>query len=137
MGGHLLNCVMLIDDDEPTNYLNRVVLEEAKLCRYIHVAQSAVEALNYLSQTSASGDFDWPLPELIFLDINMPAIDGWKFLEKYRQLPDSKKAKVIIMMLTTSLNPEDEIRAGEYPEVSGFYHKPLTVDDLLNIRALF
>jgi CheY-like chemotaxis protein len=113
-----LNCILLIDDDEPTNFLNKMTLEQMGCTRQIQVAQSGQEALNYL----AGAD---PRPDLIFLDINMPAMDGWEFLERYKQLPAGQKADIVLIMLTTSLNPDDEIRTRTIPEIAGFENKPL------------
>lgn len=118
-----LNCILLIDDDEPTNFLNRLTLEQAGCARQIQVAQSGQEALEYLRDGA-------PRPDLIFLDINMPAMDGWEFLERYRGLPFSRKADIVLIMLTTSLNPDDEKRTRAIPEVSGFEHKPLSHEQL-------
>jgi CheY-like chemotaxis protein len=121
-----LNCILLIDDDEPTNYLNKLTLEQAGCTRQIRVAQSGQEALNYLQNAT-------PRPDLIFLDINMPAMDGWEFLERYRTLPDARKADIVLIMLTTSLNPDDEIRTRAIPEVAGFENKPLSQEQLNNL----
>jgi CheY-like chemotaxis protein len=118
-----LNCILLIDDDEPTNFLNRLTLEQAGCARDIRIAQSGQEALDYLRNCGSSGA---PRPDLIFLDINMPAMDGWEFLEKYRLLPAEQKAEIVLIMLTTSLNPDDEVRTQAIPEVSGFENKPLS-----------
>jgi len=118
-----LNCILLIDDDEPTNFLNRLTLEQAGCARQIQVAQSGHEALEYLRNAALR-------PDLIFLDINMPAMDGWEFLERYRGLPSSRKADIVLIMLTTSLNPDDEKRTLAIPEVSGFEHKPLSQEQL-------
>lgn len=126
-----LNCILLIDDDEPTNFLNKMVIEEVDCTERIEIMQSAREALRYLSNTTNKGKY--PQPDLIFLDINMPAMDGWEFLEKYNQLHNEQKAKIIVVMLTTSFNPEDELKARNIAGVSGFRNKPLTTDVLKQI----
>jgi CheY-like chemotaxis protein len=118
-----LNCILLIDDDEPTNFLNKMTLEQSGCTSQIHIAQSGQEALDYLREA-------FPRPDLIFLDINMPAMDGWEFLEKYRNLPPARKADIVLIMLTTSLNPDDELRTRAIPEVSGFENKPLNREQL-------
>lgn len=127
-----LTCVLLVDDDEPTNYLNRIILEQSDCTTNIQVVHSGQDALNYLTNKGpfAKNGKDYPRPDLIFLDINMPAMDGWEFLDKYRQLPDEQKGRIIMVMLTTSLNPDDEQKAREIPEISGFKHKPLTKEVL-------
>ena len=123
-----LDCILLIDDDEPTNFLNRLTLEQSGCVRQIRIAQSGQEALDFLMDAQLR-------PDLIFLDINMPAMDGWEFIERYRGLPPARKADIILIMLTTSLNPDDERRTRAIPEVAGFEHKPLSqaqLDNLLN-----
>ena len=122
-----LNCILFIDDDEPTNFLNKVTTEQSGCTDRVEVFQSGQEALEYLS-----GPF--PAPDLIFLDINMPAMDGWEFLDKYRELNRAKKEDIVLVMLTTSLNPDDELRTRSMREVAGFENKPLMesrLEDLL------
>ena len=80
---------------------------------------------------------DCPRPDLIFLDINMPAMDGWEFLGIYRTLPAEKKADTVLIMLTTSLNPDDELRTRAIPEVSGFEHKPLNQASLEKVLSKY
>jgi len=127
-----LNCILLIDDDEPTNFLNRMTVEQTACARHVAVAQSGEEALDILMGHSSSDTGpDCSHPDMIFLDINMPAMDGWEFLEKYRQLPEEKKTSIILIMLTTSLNPDDERRAMTIPEIAGFENKPLKEPQLL------
>jgi CheY-like chemotaxis protein len=130
-----LSCILLVDDDEPTNFLNRAALEEAGCAERIEVAQSGEAALSYLRQAGDPGS-SYPIPNLIFLDINMPAMDGWEFLSQYNVLRKAQRAEVVVVMLTTSLNPEDEIKAQSIPAISGFRCKPLTrsmLDSLLRI----
>ena len=122
-----LNCILLIDDDEPTNFLNKMTLEQSGCTRHIRIAQSGQAALEYLRGVPVD---DYPRPDLIFLDTNMPAMDGWEFLAQYQTLPAEKKADTVLIMLTTSLNPDDEKRTLEIPEVSGFENKPLSQSQL-------
>ncbi len=123
-----LSCILLIDDDEPTNFLNCHVLKEADCAEHIEVVQGAQDALDFLTNSGRFKNLNncFPAPELIFLDINMPAMDGWEFLDKYRFLSDGQRGKIVVVMLTTSLNPDDELKAKETPHVSGFANKPLT-----------
>lgn len=113
-----LRSILLIDDDEPTNFFSSLIIEDADCAENIQVAESGQTALGLLN------DDHIPSPDLIFLDINMPAMDGWEFLERYRQLPKGPQSKII--MLTTSLNPDDREKASKIKEVSGFETKPLT-----------
>ena len=123
-----LNCVLLVDDDEPTNFFNKMILEEFNCAENIEVADSGQDALNYLE--NAVDENDTSSPDLIFLDINMPAMNGWDFLERYSNLDKKHKANVVIVMLTTSLNPDDCAKANSIPDVSGFETKPLTAEKL-------
>ena len=125
-----LNCVLVIDDDEPTNFFTRMILEESGCTDHIKVMQSGQEALDYLAKSEQAGcdASRYPSPDLIFLDINMPAMDGWEFLVEYRNLNIADK--IIVVMLTTSLFPEDKLKAEGMPEISGFENKPLTAEKL-------
>jgi len=129
-----LNSVLLIDDDEPTNFYTQLIIEESGCADHIQVAQGGREALNYLSKTQhQKGENRFPCPDLIFLDINMPAMDGWEFLDEYKKLHKESQGKIIVVMLTTSLNPDDKAKANEMPEIAGFESKPLTEEKLHKI----
>jgi CheY-like chemotaxis protein len=131
-----LNCVLVIDDDEPTNYFNRMILESRGCAEHVKAVQTGKEALEYLTTAANepyAGAGAYPCPDLILLDINMPAMDGWEFLERYRKLDEVQRGKIVIVMLTTSLYPDDITRARSIPEISAFENKPLTMDKLNKI----
>jgi CheY-like chemotaxis protein len=127
-----IKTVLLVDDDEPTNFINKKIIQASDLVEAIHIANSGQEALAFLNRKSDQDDISAG-PDLIFLDINMPAMDGWEFLAHYKKLQDEQKAKVIIVMLTTSLNPDDEAKAKDMKEVCAFRNKPLTQQLLAEI----
>lgn len=125
-----LSCILLVDDDEATNFLHSLIIKRAGIEAHTQVTYNGEEALEYLCSKGryAANTPSFPQPGVIFLDINMPNMNGWEFLEAYHQLPEEQKADIVIAMLTTSINPDDELRANEQTELSGFLKKPLTVE---------
>jgi CheY-like chemotaxis protein len=127
-----LNCILLIDDDEPTNFLNELVIKQVDCAEKTVAVQSGQAALDFLKERINGG---YPQPELIFLDINMPVMNGWEFLEEYKKLDSDQKAKMVMVMLTTSLNPDDKDKADTIDAIDDFVSKPLTaeiVNEILN-----
>ena len=133
-----LRCILLIDDDEPTNFWNHFLLTKQNCAEHVVIAKSGREALDYhrhcMEAPVQSELYHWP--DLIFLDINMPRMNGWEFLEKYISLPWEGHRKALVVFLTTSLFPEDLAMAEAMPEVAGLENKPLTPATLENIWKL-
>ena len=121
-----LNCIMLIDDDEDDNYFHQIILRKMDVANHIQVAQTGLEALDYLEKENE-------VPDIIFLDINMPGMNGWDFLDEYKKLNPRQKTTVIIIMLTTSISPADQEKAEKMPEISSFQSKPMTAEMLNDI----
>lgn len=127
-----IRCILLIDDDPDDNFLHRMVIEDSGLIEEVRVAENGTEALAYLSHTH---DHYYVRPDLIFLDINMPGMNGFEFLEEYEKLPPEQKSGLVVLMLTTSLNPSDQRKATEFSTVGGYHAKPLTkamLQDVVN-----
>lgn len=122
-----INTVLLVDDDFATNYLHKMVIEEHGAFKNIAEAYDGQEAIDYLT-TEVDGVY--PRPDMIFLDINMPRMDGWEFLDAYAGLPEECKGGAVIAMLTTSLNPDDRERSQKYDCVKCFENKPLDLEKL-------
>lgn len=125
-----LNCILLIDDDETTNYVNTILIERAECAKEIRSVTSGHAALEYLTSVDENGNH--PQPDLIFLDINMPIMSGWEFIEEYHKLLPEQRGKVLVWMLSTSNNPEDRERALALGS-SGFMAKPLTISKLMDV----
>ena len=125
-----LNTVLLIEDDDTVNFYNDFLLKQLNVAENIIIRENGEEALEYL-KACAQGNAVFP--DLIFLDINMPVMNGFEFLEAYEGSPLSGPDAPLIVMLTTSLHPEDLKRADDYDSISEYIYKPLTHDKVNGI----
>lgn len=114
--------IIQIDDDFINNMANERLMRKMGVPFELKDFLDPTEALDFL--TSTDEDYD-----LILLDINMPRLNGWEFLDRYEQFPK----KFPIIMVTFSLDPNDQKRALSYPSLTGFYVKPLTRESIYEI----
>ena len=119
---------MLIDDNAIDNEVNAKLLQFSDLVESVIVKQSGINALNYLKNNI---DKDENLPDVILLDIYMPEMDGFGFLEEFKQLPEKITEHVTVYMLSSSQDNLDMNRAESNPYVYDVLKKPLDVNKLI------
>ncbi len=130
-----LSCVLLIDDDFATNFINKKIIQKTNITEHIQVALNGKEAIDYLCKQGKfeSVNDEFPQPQLILLDINMPVMDGWEFIEAYKNLNLENKEDIIVVMLSSSFNPADKSKAESIVEIAAFKQKPMSRDALYEI----
>lgn len=122
--------ILLIDDDYMSHYLTRRLLQKYGVTAHILTAANGAEGIRVLDSLSCDlgvGKTDWVL---VLLDLNMPVMDGWTFLDQYSVCLGHLPYRVEIFLLSSSINPDDRQKAATYPMVKGFLNKPLPVDRL-------
>ena len=129
------HAVMLVDDNEIDNLINQKMIEASNIAENIFVHSGAKSAIEFLKNIEklAKGPISLYLPEIIFLDIDMPLMDGFQFLDEFDRLSDSIKNHCKVIMLTSSLNPQDMNKAKKNQFVMKYINKPLTQENLKKI----
>ncbi|GEO03178.1 response regulator [Adhaeribacter aerolatus] len=126
-----LDLILLVDDDETTNYVNKRLLTSLNVAKEIKIMTNGQEALTYLQNAAAGGrEIN---PDLIFLDIKMPVMDGFTFLEAYERQELGNDKPIIIMMLTSSASFYDLERLKSFKKVKKHISKALTNADVREI----
>lgn len=126
------HAVMLVDDNEIDNLINQKMIEASSISEHIFIHSGAKSAIEFLKNVEklAKGPVSLYLPELIFLDIDMPLMDGFQFLDEFEKLSETIKDHCKVIMLTSSLNPQDMNKAKKNKYVMKYLNKPLTQDNL-------
>ncbi|TVR15358.1 MAG: response regulator [Balneolaceae bacterium] len=117
--------ICIIDDDEIFVIVAKKIMKVAGFSEEVKNYKNGKDAITYLKENASNEE---NIPEFIFLDLNMPLMDGWEFLHELEKLDLSKKVKVFIF--TSSIDPEDQKRSEEFSIVERFIEKPLTMQKL-------
>jgi len=125
-----IKLLVFVDDDYATNFYHKVIVRDSGMVDEFMFFSEPEKALAYFAELK--NQENPTIPDAIFLDINMPKIDGWEFLAQYAKIEVVKSP--IIIMLSTSINPADEEKAINNPLVKGFKNKPLSEELLQELQ---
>ena len=129
----MIDLVMLVDDNDTDNFISKRIIEITKFAKRVEIKNSGKSALQYLEDNQGNPD---NLPDLIFLDINMPIVDGFVFLFEFEMFPDELKKKCKVVILSSSDNKRDIEKIVDNEYVIKFITKPLTDNALNDVKAL-
>ena len=121
--------VLLVDDDKICNFITEATLNRLGVTEQIHAVLNGKEALEYINHMLTG---DRLLPDVILLDLNMPLMNGFQFIESFRKLDFPKKEEIKIVVLTSSENPEDIVEVKKLG-VDHYLTKPIKENKLLEI----
>ena len=123
-----LNHIVLVDDNETTSFLNNRLLGRLAVAERVSTFSRADEAFEQL-WGGKDGGSAVPAPDLVFVDLKMPGVSGFEFLELYNALPEPVQAQTVMAVLTTSMHGADTARVAQYPNVE-YLTKPLTEEKM-------
>ncbi|UZR99466.1 response regulator [Chondrinema litorale] len=129
-----VNCIMLVDDNPDDNFFHERIIKKSGAAEIVITKETGYDALEYLKLQRYQ---KLAHPQLIFLDINMPGMNGWEFIEEYNKLEKDQQGEHVIVMLTTSKNPDDKVFANKNINVTDFKSKPLTKEILEEVIDRF
>lgn len=125
-----IKTLTLIDDDDVFVFLTKKIIEQTNLVDLIKVFGNGLDAINFLKENKNNVD---ALPEVILLDLSMPIMDGWQFLEEYTMLNPYVGKKITIYICSSSISPADVARAKSISAVSDYIVKPITKEKLIEV----
>ncbi len=132
----MIKKVLCVDDDTISLTISQLLLKRTGFAQEVHTAIDGSEALEYFERLFAEeADPVAAAPELILLDINMPVMNGWEFLQEYNPRFRDKLSNTHIVILSSTIDPEDFALAKQYPVVAQFISKPLSVENLEELKT--
>lgn|SRR5690554_1339138 len=120
-------CTLVVDDDPISCFINQKILELTKITQQVKIVHNGAEAIKFIRNSIQEPPDKQTLPDLIFLDLNMPVMNGFEFLSVFQGFPTAYRKEVKIVVLTSSNNIADRKKAKDF-NVAGYINKPLTIE---------
>ncbi|WP_298547037.1 response regulator [uncultured Aquimarina sp.] len=133
--GDKIGVACIIDDDSVYVNLVKRIIEAKQLCQNLLVFENGKEALGYF-EAILSNLNEESIPEIIFLDLNMPVMDGWEFLEKFITIKNKFGKVITLYIVSSSINPLDINKAKSIKSVKDYLIKPITIEELESIFSV-
>ncbi|WAC00837.1 response regulator [Lacinutrix neustonica] len=122
----------IIDDDKVYVNLVKKIIETKKLCENLMIFRNGKQSIEYFEALMENMKED-SIPEIIFLDLNMPVMDGWEFLERFTKIKNKFNKVITLYVVSSSINPLDVNRAKSLSSVKDYLIKPINISELENI----
>lgn len=129
-----INSLYLVDDDDIYRFLTCKIIKESHLVDKVWMYTNGQEAIESLSKSIQSNE---KLPQIILLDLTMPVMDGWEFLDEFNVLKSYTDEPISIYIVSSSISPKDIAKVQEYKSVKDFVIKPITKEKFLDLLASF
>lgn len=125
-----INTFCIVDDDDLYQFTTTLLLKNTDLVNKIIVFSDGLKAINFLKDEMGNIE---NIPDILFLDINMPVMDGWEFLEEYLLIKHMMPKTVVIYMVSSSVDDRDVLKAKSISALSGYLIKPISSENIMEV----
>lgn len=121
--------LMIVDDDTLSIYLNKITIEQTNMASICETFDNGLDAINFIKKNTNNPN---SLPDIILLDLFMPIMDGWQFINEYNSFKEKLSKEIQIFIVSSSISPDDISRSKSYNSIKDYIIKPITKEKIIN-----